>query len=270
MFASALALLPLNFWSVISELSPLNLMDDALGQLVIFFNLLLIAVLVWPMCRESWRDKESHSLRLLTITVLSIVPVALMVLTATGYFYTTLRLAGRWIETVYLVMIWNLLYQTVLRGLSVAARRIAWRRALARRQHLVKEGAEGAEPQEEPTIALEQVNQQTLRITMLVMVALFAVMFWAIWSDLITVFAYLDSITLWHYNGTEAGASVVRSVTMGSLLFAIVASMVASGADPQPAGFAGGAGAVAAQHASGGPPTPSPPFSTMRLSLSGR
>lgn len=40
---------------------------------------------------------------------------------------------------------------------------------------------------------------------MLVMVALFAVMFWAIWSDLITVFAYLDSITLWHYNGTEAG-----------------------------------------------------------------
>lgn len=84
----SLALLPLNFWSVISELSPLNLMDDVLGQLVIFFNLLLIAVLVWPMCRESWRDKESHSLRLLTITVLSIVPVALMVLTATGYFYT--------------------------------------------------------------------------------------------------------------------------------------------------------------------------------------
>ncbi|HCT8919646.1 TPA: mechanosensitive channel MscK, partial [Klebsiella variicola] len=115
----SLALLPLNFWSVISELSPLNLMDDVLGQFVIFFNLLLIAVLVWPMCRESWRDKESHSLRLLTITVLSIVPVALMVLTATGYFYTTLRLAGRWIETVYLVMIWNLLYQTVLRGLSV-------------------------------------------------------------------------------------------------------------------------------------------------------
>lgn len=223
----SLALLPLNLWSVISELSPLHLMDDVLGQFVIFINLLLIAVLVWPMCRESWRDKESHSLRLATVTVLSIVPIALMALTATGYFYTTLRLAGRWIETVYLVMLWNLLYQTVLRGLSVAARRIAWRRALARRQHLVKEGAEGAEPQEEPTIALEQVNQQTLRITMLVMIALFGILFWAIWSDLITVFAYLDSITLWHYNGTEAGVNVVKSVTMGSLLFAIVASMVA-------------------------------------------
>lgn len=223
----SLALLPLHFWSVVAEQSPLHLMDDVLGQAMIFLNLLLIAFLVWPMFRESWRDKESHGLRLVTITILSIIPVALMVLTATGYFYTTLRLAGRWIETVYLVIIWNLLYQTVLRGLSVAARRIAWRRALARRQNLVKEGAEGAEPQEEPTIALEQVNQQTLRITMLLMVSLFAVMFWAIWSDLITVFSYLDSITLWHYNGTEAGAAVVKSVTMGSLLFAIIASMVA-------------------------------------------
>ncbi|TLV23878.1 mechanosensitive channel MscK [Klebsiella indica] len=223
----SLALLPLNFWSVMSELSPLHLMDDVIGQCVIFLNLLLIAVLVLPICRESWRDKASHNLRLIIVTVLSIVPIALMVLTATGYFYTTLRLAGRWIDTVYLVMLWNLLYQTVLRGLSVAARRIAWRRALARRQHLVKEGAEGAEPQEEPTIALEQVNQQTLRITMLVMIALFAVLFWAIWSDLITVFAYLDSITLWHYNATEAGRNVVKSVTMGSLLFAIVALMVA-------------------------------------------
>lgn len=223
----SLALLPLHFWSVVSELSPLHLMDDVIGQVVILLNLLVITALIWPMFRESWHDKESHSIRLITITVLSIVPVALMVLTATGYFYTTLRLSGRWIETVYLVIIWNLLYQTVLRGLSVAARRIAYRRALARRQNLVKEGAEGAEPQEEPTMALEQINQQTLRITMLVMIALFGVVFWAIWSDLITVFAYLDSITLWHYNGSEAGVNVVKNVTMGSLLFAVIALVVA-------------------------------------------
>ena len=223
----SLALLPLHFWSVVSELSPLHLMDDVLGQMVILLNLLVITALVWPMFRESWRDKESHGIRLVTLTVLAIVPVALMVLTATGYFYTTLRLAGRWIETVYLVILWNLLYQTVLRGLSVAARRIAYRRALSRRQHLVKEGAEGAEPQEEPTIALEQVNQQTLRITMLLMIALFGLAFWAIWSDLITVFAYLDSVVLWHYNGTEAGAAVVKNVTMGSMLFALIAFVVA-------------------------------------------
>jgi len=223
----SLALLPLLFWSVVAELSPLHLMDDVVGQSMIFINLLVIAALVWPMCRESWHDKESHTMRLVTITILSIVPVALLVLTASGYFYTTLRLSGRWIDTVYLVIVWNLLYQTVLRGLSVAARRIAYRRAVSRRQNQVKEGAEGAEPVQEPPLALDQINQQTLRLTTLMMFALFGVVFWAIWSDLITVFSYLDSVVLWHYNGTEAGAAVVKNVTMGSLLFALVAFTVA-------------------------------------------
>ncbi len=90
----SLALLPLHFWSVVAELSPLNLMDDVLGQAVIFLNLLVITLLVWPLCRESWRDKESHGIRLVTVTILSIIPVALMVLTATGYFYTTLCTGG--------------------------------------------------------------------------------------------------------------------------------------------------------------------------------
>ncbi len=148
------------------------------------------------------------------------------------------------------MIIWNLLYQTVLRGLSVAARRIAWRRALARRQNLVKEGAEGAEPPEEPTIALEQVNQQTLRITMLLMFALFGVMFWAIWSDLITVFSYLDSITLWHYNATEAGAAVVKTSPWAVCCLRLSPQWW-PGVDSQPAWFAGSAGALATEYAPG-------------------
>lgn len=174
---------------------PLHLMDDA-GASDDFLQPAADCLLVWLMCRESWRDKESHTMRLVTITVLSIIPIALMVLTATGYFYTTLRLAGRHQLKPFICDHLEPAVQTVLRGLSVAARRIAGVVAGARRQNLVKEGAEGAEPPEEPTIALlEQVNQQTLRITMLLMFALFGVMFWAIWSDLITVFSYLDSIT---------------------------------------------------------------------------
>ncbi len=224
----SLALLPMLCWSVVGAHSPLHLMNDVLGQFMVFLNLLVIAGLMWPMCRDAWRDKESHTVRLVTITVLSLVPVSLLVLTAMGYFYTTLRLAHRWIDTVYLVIIWNLLYQTILRGLSVAARRIAWRRALARREAMAKEGAEGSsEPVEEPPLGLDQVNQQTLRITTLAMFALFAVVFWAIWSDLITVFSYLDSISLWSYSATEAGTTVTKSVTMGSLLFAVVAFMLA-------------------------------------------
>ena len=44
-----------------------------------------------------------------------------------------------------------------------------------------------------------------MRITMLVMIALFAVMFWAIWSDLITVFSYLHDITPQRYRSGRCG-----------------------------------------------------------------
>ncbi|HKN04899.1 MAG TPA: mechanosensitive channel MscK [Buttiauxella sp.] len=217
------ALLPLLFWSVLGERSPLHLVEDALGQLLIFFNLLLITAFVFPMCRENWRNKNNHTMQLFTVTVMGVVPVVLIVLTAMGYFYTTLRLAGRWIETIYLVLIWNLVYQTVLRGLSVTARRMAYRRAVLRRENLVKEGAEGSEPVEEPPLALDQINQQTMRLAIIALFALFAIFFYTIWSDLFGVFGYLDSIQLWSYNGTEAGAAVVKNVTMGSLIFAVIA-----------------------------------------------
>ena len=64
-------------------------------------------------------------MRLVTITVLSIIPIALMGADCHRLLLHYAASGGRWIETVYLVIIWNLLYQTVLRGLSVAARRIA-------------------------------------------------------------------------------------------------------------------------------------------------
>ncbi|XPE43762.1 hypothetical protein ACNKHV_02505 [Shigella flexneri] len=74
-----------------------------------------------------------------------------MVLTATGYFYTTLRLAGHWIETVYLVIIWNLLYQTGtawLKRSGAAYRPASCAGASADRWR----GRESAEPPEDPPL----------------------------------------------------------------------------------------------------------------------
>lgn len=80
---------------------------------------------------------------------------------------------------------------------------------------------------EEPPLALDQINQQSLRLTTLVLFAIFASAFYAIWSDLVTVIAYLDSITLWHYTSTVAGSSVSQAVTLGNMMVAIAAVIVA-------------------------------------------
>lgn len=224
-----LALLPLIFWSVLGEKAPLRLVEDVIGQVVVMLTLALLAVLVFPLCRDSWREKGSHAVRLIIVTTIAATPLILLGLMFAGYFYTTLRLAGRWIDSLYLFFLWNIVYLTAIRGLSVAARRLAYRRAIARRQSLAKEkeGAEGVEPVEEPPLALDQINQQSLRLTTMVLFIIFASALYGIWSDLVTVISYLDSITLWHYTTTVAGSSVAQAVTLGNMMVAIAAVIVA-------------------------------------------
>ena len=53
---------------------------------------------------------------------------------------------GRLIESFYLIIIWGLVYRTALRGLELAARRLAYRRAVAKREHKTQEDAEEAKP----------------------------------------------------------------------------------------------------------------------------
>ncbi len=186
-----------------------------------------LRLLVFPLCRDSWREKETHTIRLIVITVIAILPLVLLGLMVCCYFYTTLRLLGRWVESLYLLLVWNLVYLTTIRGLSVAARRLAYRRAVARRQNLNKEGAEVSEPAPEPPLALDQIGQQSLRLTTMVLLLIFSGVLYWIWSDLVTVMSYLDSITLWHYNATVAGNAVLQAVTLGNLMLSIIVAVVA-------------------------------------------
>ena len=62
-------------------------------------------------------------MRLVVVTALAATPLILLGLMFAGYFYTTLRLASRWIDSLYLFFLWNIVYLTALRGQ-------AWRRGV--------------------------------------------------------------------------------------------------------------------------------------------
>jgi len=120
------------------------------------------------------------------------------------------------------------LYETALRGLSVAARRLAYRRALAKRQHQQRtaENAEGVEVSDDKPISLEQINEQTLRLVTVALTLVFAGAFYWLWSDLVAVIAYMDSITLWHHTVGTDGNAVLEAVSLRDLLGASVIAVV--------------------------------------------
>lgn len=218
-------LLPLIFIATLGELDPTRLANDVVGEIICLVSLLLLSVELFTIVRKHPHNKQTSLWRSLTALALGLLPLVLIGLLVFGYYYTALKLSARLIETFYLVAVWVLLYETALRGLSVAARRLAYRRALAKRQQRT-ENSDNVEVTDDKPISLEQINEQTLRLVNVALMLVFAGAFYWLWSDLVAVFAYLDSITLWHHTvGTDSNA-VLEAVSLRDLLAGGVIAIV--------------------------------------------
>ena len=125
------------------------------------FSLLFLSVELFTTVRKHPNNKQTSFLRNLTAVTFGLVPLALIGLLVFGYYYTALKLSARLIDTFYLVSVWVLLYETAMRGLSVASRRLAYRRAVAKRQH--QQRAENAEAWKSPMINLSHWNKSVIR-----------------------------------------------------------------------------------------------------------
>ncbi|WP_409229245.1 mechanosensitive channel MscK [Halomonas sp. PAR8] len=148
------------------------------------------------------------------------VPLILIGLVVSGFEYTALSLIGRFVITLYLLGLWILVEASVVRGLAVAARRLAFRRALARRRAEGKEGAEGGpEVVEEPPLDMEQINQQSLRLSRLLLLIGFVLLFYLVWADLLTVLGYLEKVAIW---GGEGDDLVTDALTVADVFTALL------------------------------------------------
>jgi len=158
--------------------------------------------------------------RLLLGLAMASVPLVLLGLVVWGYEYTALRLVGRFAITLYLLGLWVVVEATLVRSLAVAARRLAYRRALARRRAQVQEGAEGGlEVVEEPPLDMEQINSQSLRLSKLIVLIGFSALLYLVWSDLLSVLGYLDNVSLWE---AQEGDLVDNALSISDIFAALL------------------------------------------------
>lgn len=205
----------------VAEHQPSALADDVLGIGVVLTCYALMAWLLSRLLLSSPAHRDTSLFRKAVGVAFTALPIALFMAVCFGYYYTALKLTDRLIYTLYLLLFWLVIEAAFVRGLSVAARRLAYQRALSKRQ-AAKEGLDGEVIVEEPTLDIEQVNQQSLRLIRLALLGGFIAGLYWVWSDLISVFAYLNNFTLYEYtSGTGAAASMVP-ISLGDLLGALV------------------------------------------------
>ena len=179
---------------------PNTLEDDALGVLLLSAAFLLTA---WQLFRLTWsagHRRQSWSVgRLLLMLLLISMPLALLLTVATGYYYTALKLTERLIDSLLLLLLWQLVLAVMTRVFEVAAQQLALRRA---RRHAVATGGE-TEDEAEPALEVGEASEQSLRLLQTVLLGVFLGALYWVWADLIGVISYLDNITLWQLAATE-------------------------------------------------------------------
>ena len=207
----------------VAKHQPAGLGDDVIGLTVVLTCYALMVWLLHKLLLTGPAREHASAFRMLIGIGLSLLPLALIIAVGLGYYYTALKLSDRLINTLYLLVIWLVIEATFVRGLGVAARRLAYQRATAKRQAQSKDSGEGTETVvEEPTLDIEQVNQQSLRLIRLALLGTFIAGLYWVWADLISVFAYLDNIALYQYSSGTGDAATLVPISLSDVLGALI------------------------------------------------
>ena len=222
--------------SIFSNVMDTGLANDVLGEINTIVALLFCIVIIAPRfvrteksLSSSTTDQRDRTLLKIMRVLLQLVPVILIALVALGYYYTALNLITHIINTYIAWVVWSLVRHTIYRGVTVASRRLAYRRLQEKRQQKQQDLNDGSPSddvvvitEQEEGLALNEVRSQLLRFAdLFIWTALFAI-FYYVWSDLVTVVSYLRDITLWQQTSTTEAGVVTETISLFNLIVALI------------------------------------------------
>lgn len=191
------------------------LSDDALGTLLLAAGFLALSALMANMLLHDYGGQPlSWFARALGMLFVAI-PVIFVGALIAGYYYTVLQLGDRLLTTLALLMVWVICRAMVERGLTIAARRLAWRRVQA-----MQDEEEGDDLEREGLLPdIIQANTQSLRLARFTLLVVLVVLLYWVWADVISLLTYLDNVLLYE-SGASGGEQT--QLSLRSLLDALV------------------------------------------------
>lgn len=221
--------------SIFSNVMDSGLANDVLGEINTIIALIFCIAIIAPRFIRTEKsfnlsDTDQRDKKIFKIVriLLQLVPVILIVLIAVGYYYTALNLITHLINTYIAWVVWTLARYTIYRGITVASRRLAYRRLQEKRQQKQQDNTDSSKSDEvvineqEEGLALNDVRNQLLRFAdLFIWTALFAILYY-VWSDLVTVVSYLRDITLWQQTSTTEAGVVTETISLFNLIVALI------------------------------------------------
>ncbi len=217
---------------------------NSLGRVV---GILATLLMLWfaHISLNPWHGALSRSrhallqglrLKVLWYPLALVLGCVLLLLTFQGYNYTATVLKRLLFASFCIGVVILLLHSFARRWLLVAQRRLALKRAQARREaaseaKAAKEAADAAgegvpEAEELEAINLASISEQTQRLLrMFAVVAFFGAMF-VLWSRLTPALGGLNDIILWQYQATAGADAALASVSLWDLLLSVMVAIL--------------------------------------------
>ena len=222
--------------SIFSNVMDTGLANDVLGEINTIVALLFCIVIIAPRfirteksLSSTTTDKRDRTIFKIVRILLQLVPVILIALIALGYYYTALNLITHIINTYIAWVVWSLVRHTIYRGVTVASRRLAYRRLQEKRQQKQQDSSDASASddvvvitEQEEGLDLNEVRSQLLRFADLFIWTALFVIFYYVWSDLVTVVSYLRDITLWQQTSTTEAGVVTEMISLFNLIVALI------------------------------------------------
>lgn len=202
--------------------------DSAAGGRILFLiSMIMLFIFFFGLFHPSRsplqlnaKGEESQDVFLWTPFLIGLaLPIGLLLASAFGYHYTSMRMAGFLQNSIWLALGIYLLYRLIFRWLLVIRRRLAIEQV--RQKRIAAQSASAASagsptggvnpesgavtiPDEE--LDLSEANSQTLRLVGSVSWLVFALGLYGIWADIVPALGALDRVVVWPIRSSSEGS----------------------------------------------------------------
>ncbi|MCW8327465.1 miniconductance mechanosensitive channel MscM [Photobacterium sp. SDRW27] len=215
-----------------------------LGRLAFIISNLAVSYFLWrlyhekiPMTYGELPEGKAHIGHHLFWWTLIIIPQLLNYTALQGYLTSSQTVMNKLEVSAVLGVITLLVYYLIKRLMLLQKRRLAFDRAKAKRQEILAQRLAELEEEkedsfsssemqievEEPVVDLDKISAQSLRLLRSLLLLIYLALLSIVWSDFYQAITFLEDVTLWDVTSTIDGIDELSSISLKSVLLAILA-----------------------------------------------
>lgn len=162
----------------------------------------------------------------LWMSLLFVQQVYMIFMTARGYYFATLYQSILIFQSVILLILCSLIFFLGYRSLLITQRRIAFKRAIAKREEILAQrssaGSSEIEFVDDNYIDVKSISKQSATVLRICVWGLLISGLSVMWLEMLPAYGFFEKIIVWRTSMMVDGETVVRLITLRTLLIALI------------------------------------------------